>query len=203
MGLKSSLSTEAGICIIVFAQSTHSPHHSALSFQAEDERQRDRWTETPCCLAIREYQSGPEYGFSWCYFLATGFILWLIGQKVGWLPGTCYNTGPGWGKGKLAAWAVGRVISWGNRAATGLVQEGYKAWALCLWAQQANSADSLRMWSVRQATGGSQQAVCDREENCHGTGSQWVTWNCEGEDPGLSEAPREGIGYQQFAHGHA
>lgn len=36
MGLK-SLSAEAGICIIVFTQNTHSPQHSAPSFQAEDE----------------------------------------------------------------------------------------------------------------------------------------------------------------------
>lgn len=30
-----------------------------------------------------------------------------------------------------------------------------------------------------------------------------MTWNREGEDPGLSEAPQEGIGYQQFDRGHA
>lgn len=97
---------------------------------------------------------------------------------------------------------MGRVISWGNQAATGLVREGYKAWALC-GLNRLTAQDSVGMWSAGQATGGSQQAVCDLEESCHGTGSQWVTGSCEGYDPGLSEAPREGLGSQQFAHGHS
>lgn len=60
----------------------------------------------------------------------------------------------------------------GKSAATGLVQEGHKAWALC-GIDRLTVQDGLGMWSVRQTSGGSQQAVCDLEENCHGTGSQW------------------------------
>lgn len=115
-------------------------------------RMKDRKTKTPILLPSRGIKVSKGMDLVTYHRLIDWLVGWfcdLLVRKWGWLSGICCDAQKIWLTGQWAGLEAGNRLA--RARATGIPQAwcrgGYKAKALCLWAQQASSPEQSGLWS--------------------------------------------------------